>query len=56
MLASPVGHLGANGSGNGAPVNSNGDPNPCGHIVRTREAGADADGRIWIQTDVSISS
>ena len=84
-----------NGSGNGAPVNSNRDPNPYGHIVRIREAGADntattftwdvyviggdpaydpnvpadqplfgspdgvwadADGRIWIQTDVSNSS
>jgi secreted PhoX family phosphatase len=30
-----------NGSGNLAPVNSNRDPNPYGHILRIREAGAD---------------
>ena len=30
-----------NGTGNGAPVNSNRDPNPYGHIVRIREHGGD---------------
>lgn len=30
-----------NGSGNAAPVNSNRNPNPYGHIVRIQEAGAD---------------
>jgi len=30
-----------NGSGNNAPVNSNRDPNPYGHIVSLHEAGAD---------------
>lgn len=30
-----------NGSGNGAPVNSNRDPNPYGHIVRFRETRGD---------------
>jgi uncharacterized protein len=84
-----------NGTGNDAPVNSDRDPNPYGHIVRIREQGrdntatsftwdvyviagdpfydpsvpadqplfgspdgiwADADGRLWIQTDISNSS
>lgn len=31
-----------NGSGNNAPVNSNRDPNPYGHIVRIRETDVDA--------------
>jgi secreted PhoX family phosphatase len=30
-----------NGTGNNAPVNSNRDPNPYGHIVRLRETGGD---------------
>jgi secreted PhoX family phosphatase len=31
-----------NGSGNSAPVNSNRDPNPYGHVIRISEARADA--------------
>jgi hypothetical protein len=36
-----------NGSGNGAPVNSNRDPNPYGHILRFREASNDDTAFEW---------